>query len=196
MRETIPSLSHMFFKRRALSLIIVSIVSVCTVFLLNMNAYAFKLEGPKWAGQPPPHTCCANIYVKQGPATSYDSAAYNYAISAWNNAPADIFFQSGSGEVYTTDTYNSGVTWDGLTNYGYDSNNHFTYANVYLNYYYTVGYPTARIQGIAVHELGHSVGLAHAGGCVIMVADSYTRWYTCKITTPQPDDDDGIGALY
>lgn len=134
-------------------------------------------------------------YLQRGPATTYDTTAYSDAISAWNYSPAYIVFTSNPGMVYATDAYNSGTSLDGWTNYG-SSNNYFTWANTYLNYYYTVNYPPEKIQGIAVHELGHSVGLAHASGCVIMVASSYTRWNICGIDTPQTDDDNGIDALY
>src|SRR5205823_3211175 len=44
------------------------------------------------------------------------------------------------------------------------------------------------MRGDVTREMGHSVGLAHAGGCVIMVSDSYTRWDVCRIQTPQTND--------
>ncbi|HZU67988.1 MAG TPA: M57 family metalloprotease [Ktedonobacteraceae bacterium] len=199
MRKFLLPIPHQFGKRHTLLPATASLLSICILFLSSGKVLAYNLEGPKWAGQPAPGHCCAYIYVQRGPATTYDQTAYTNAIAAWNNDDrALIFFASGAGMGYTTDTYNSGTSLDGWTNYG-SSNGYFTYANTYLNYYFTgdtKNYPDGRIQGIAVHELGHSVGLAHASGCVIMVAASYTRWYTCGIDTPQTDDENGINALY
>jgi len=49
------------------------------------------------------------------------------------------------------------------------------------------------MRGDVTREMGHSVGLAHAGGCVIMVSDSYTRWDVCRIQTPQTSDTNLFG---
>ena len=197
MPRTTPKVSASLM-RRTVALTVTSIIGICAMILLSVNAFAYNLEGPKWANQPPPHTCCAHINVQESTAWyPNDQAAVNNGISAWNGSPNDIlFYKVSSSPLYIDDTYNSSVGWDGITYYSWDGNNHFTSVKIYLNYYYTQNYVAAEIQGIAVHELGHGVGLAHAGGCVIMVGDTYTRWTVCRISTPQTDDNNGIDALY
>jgi predicted Zn-dependent protease len=123
-------------------------------------------------------------------------------LDAWNAANnADIFYEQVSKNpatnisLYEDDCSTCG--WDGLTQYNTDiGGDYFTWAESFLNTYYTAGYVAGEAQGVATHELGHAAGLAHATGCVIMVATTAQRWSECDISTPQADDQNGINALY
>jgi hypothetical protein len=116
--------------------------------------------------------------------------------SHYNGIDSNINWYSGSSSPATADqTFNGGVSWDGITLYGFDSNNNFTYANAWLNDYYASTYSSNDVIGVMSHEAGHQIGLAHATGCVLMVADTPTR-RRCGVWTPQTDDLNGAKALY
>ncbi len=70
----------------------------------------------------------------------------------------------------------------------------------YYNSFYTSGYSTTARKQLMVHEMGHELGLDHAGtstcsGQPIMYPNS-SRYFTCNHQNPQPDDIDGSNSLY
>lgn len=161
-------------------------------------ASAYVREGPRWENTPT-SGCCANISVQYQPYMyAINSTGWDNGRWAWNAQPDNIYLNQGSGALTVDDSYSSTVGWDGITYYAWHScstGTCFDYANAYLNYYYTSGYSADTIQGVAAHELGHAIGLDHAGGCVIMTAYTSTR-NSCGVYVPTQDDLNGAIALY
>lgn len=183
---------------RRLKALFVTAVVATVVALAGAPALAYHLEGPKWENTPN-SGCCATIHVQYSSAFySGDRAAFDGARSAWNGSAANVLLPAASGALTVDDTYDSNVSWDGITYWGWHRScpwcqKYFSYANVYLNYYYTSGYSAATKQGVAAHELGHAIGLDHTNGCVLMNPYTSSR---CGITGPVTDDINGTNALY
>jgi hypothetical protein len=172
------------------------ILSLALLLLATSSVFAYHLEGPRWYGTP--HSgCCANVLVNvQGSWHSNDTNGRNGAVNAWNGSPANVLLtQDHAGALTINEASHNNVSWDGITYYAW-SGSYFSYAHIYVNYYYTSGYPAGATQGVIAHELGHALGLAHTNGCVLMTPDTSERWFTCHIDTPQGDDINGINALY
>ncbi len=64
-----------------------------------------------------------------------------------------------------------------------------------LNAAYTSGYSADKREGVAAHEVGHTLGLAHSSTCVLMNPTTPDRT-NCGVFTPQQDDVDGVQAIY
>lgn len=68
-----------------------------------------------------------------------------------------------------------------------------------LNDYYLADDPSEARQSVIAHELGHSVGLAHEYGAVLMNPWTWgdsSRYGEYGVNTPQQDDVDGVNAIY
>lgn len=176
--------------------LIVAFATVAAMLLGANTASAYNLEGHKWGGTPN-SGCCANIYYNIGGFHyGLDSPAMTLSLDAWNASAANVVWVgNGSPNMTVKDVYDSSVAWDGMTYMQWLSNGTFSYVTSELNGFYTEGYAGWVIEGVAAHELGHALGLAHASGCVIMVADTSTR-EACAINKPQQDDINGVNALY
>lgn len=73
----------------------------------------------------------------------------------------------------------------------------------YWNHYWASGYNTLTRRAIMAHELGHALGLKHAGtyngSCTtvpLMYLDFTDSYLVCGIYNPRTDDINGIYALY
>lgn len=64
---------------------------------------------------------------------------------------------------------------------------------VVLNWSLVSGYSAAKRQGVAAHELGHALGLAHNGSSAAILMYPYD---SRTVTTPQSDDKAGVNAIY
>lgn len=174
-------------------------VGAALVVIQATGALAYNLEGGRWSGQPT-SGCCATLAVQYlQPMQPYDSTGWDNGRQAWNgdNNANITWVTIASSSITVTDTYSSGVAWDGATQLlPCVSCNPYSSSHSWLNSYYTQNYSPGAIQSVTTHELGHVAGLAHASNCVIMVADTATRYYYCGVFAPQRDDENGINALY
>jgi hypothetical protein len=129
-----------------------------------------------------------------------------WGLVGWNYASVGLQFSDPgtSSPLTVQDTFNSGVSWDGITNYGSSFTGNggrvgvcyfLSSATVFLNSFYTQGYSDSTIIGVAAHEAGHAIGLAHTNGCVLMTPNTGTR-INCGINTPQTDDINCARAIY
>lgn len=99
-----------------------------------------------------------------------------------------------------TFTQNYGnVSWDGQSIWVCSSGK-TTGGTLKINRYFTDGYSSTGKKQVVVHELGHLLGLAHAGtatcsGQPIMYYSS-DRYFKCGHQNPQTDDINGANHLY
>jgi len=168
-------------------------------FLFQVShVFAYNYLGGFWPGQTG-STLKLNLGLDANMGANA-SQAYTDGFISWNSAGAEVSFTPASStqsyNVLLTETNNSSVGWDGLTTLLPCNSCQYTSGTVLLNRFFTGSYVRGKIAGVATHELGHVIGLAHAGGCVIMVATTATRWDTCHLQTPQLDDINGAKARY
>jgi hypothetical protein len=170
-----------------------ALAGLCALTLTAQPALAYNLEGQRWAGTPT-SGCCANLTIQFIHfETGLDNAYGNWA--NYNGVDSNVNWYSGSSVATADQTFNGGVSWDGITYYNFDGSNNFTSANAWLNDYYASGYSLQDRIGVMSHEAGHQIGLAHGSGCVLMVPDTPTR-SSCGVWTPQTDDLNGAKAVY
>jgi len=168
-----------------LTLAVVGLVAPTPAMAYNVEACAYS---------------SATVHYYDG--SSYATATRD-AAEAWTATSTPINMESvGDSGTYqfSVVTANFGSGHDGLTYYtcsgGYMSN----FQTSYYNSFYTSGYSTTARKQLMVHEMGHELGLDHAGtstcsGQPIMYPNS-SRYFTCNHQNPQPDDIDGINSLY
>ena len=124
-------------------------------------------------------------------SNQYDDAR-KHAINAWDNSTLNRINIAPDAwntiaDLEWRDSNRSDVTWDGLwkARTGADA--------IYLNTRYLKNYGKTKRRGVATHELGHALGLAHSYRGQIMVNNTPDRG---SLTTPQSHDKADYHALW
>lgn len=152
------------------------------------TAQAYNLSGG--------HLPTTSPTYKISGGSSASRTAWSSGVSDWANAGAGVSpsTTSGSATVTLSEANDSSVSWDGITNWN-NSGDVMTNVSARINAAYTAGYSSDKREGVAAHEVGHTLGLAHSSTCVLMNPTTPDRT-NCGVFTPQQDDIDGVQAIY
>ena len=182
----------------------VGCLATCVIAFGSQSAAAYVLEGPRWPGQAAPHTCCATLTYRNIAPDARDFNAGTMGANAWNTSPAQVYLKTSlTGDITFEEANSASLQWDGLTTWStYVGGNGVTYfkagMTIQVNDYFLRGYSPAMAQSVSAHEFGHSVGLGHNYGCVLMNPYTNARFISAcgYVSTPQADDVNGANALY
>lgn len=183
---------HRIFSMSTVVLTLSALISVGA----SEQASAYNPTGCHWAHAAIDYGTPAN--------STYVSPTVAAAV-AWTNTPTPIYMlrvagSPVSGVEVSAANYGS-VAWDGYSSWNCSTVfHHTTAAWSRYNTYHTDSYSATGKKQLMVHELGHTLGLAHAGtascaGQPIMYIYA-DRYFTCGHVVPQADDIRGINAIY
>ena len=142
-------------------------------------------------------------YGTTGSVTGGYATAVLNAGAYWTQTPTPLnIYKGGSSSQFSVDAYDFGnVGYTGVAEFDLGCRSGH-WVNPYANWntYYTDRYSTTAKTEVMVHEMGHILGLNHAGtsncsGQPIMYAND-NRYFVCGHVKPQTDDINGMNAIY
>ena len=172
------------------------------------TANAYQLEGCKW---PQPTT---SFYVDIPGSGGIWNDAFENAMHAWGVGTEFQFtiIRGTYSDPCNANDHNNGVRFSssdcgdawgsatlGVCHYWFTTDGTLTQADIVFNSNKTWNVYSTPQQGstydfgrVAVHELGHALGLGHEDSGVASIMTTYSG----DLTTPQRDDINGVAALY
>jgi hypothetical protein len=171
------------------------------------SARAYALEGQKWptattnfAYRVPGRTLVFSTAMKQAMAEWTNATPFKYKLLNRAAAPCNTNAVNGAGFAQTACGNAFGSTTLAVTFTEFTSANKYIHAGTVFNAHKTFSVYSGPLKAgsfdfrrVAVHELGHALGLAHEtkpGVKAIM------QPVVGNIEKPQPDDIAGVRALY